>query len=124
MEMNRIDIEQMEARLIDGIKISDLDFLNRVMHDHLLGIAPNGAIITKEMDLQSHRAGTMIVDELVSEIEEIQIIGDVAIVIITYFTKGRMFGTPIEGKFKYNRIWKQCDDELKIISVSCMQVLS
>ena len=122
MEILKSDIEKMESRLIDGIKNSDLDFLNKVMHDDLLAITPNGQIITKALDMNSHRQGTMIFDELIPEIEEIQIIGDVAIVIITYLTKGKMFGTPIEGKFKYNRIWKRCDNELKIISVSCMQV--
>jgi ketosteroid isomerase-like protein len=122
MEISRSDIEEMESRLIDGIINNDLDFLDKVLHDDLLSMAPNGQIITKEMDMNSHRQGTMVVDELIPEIEQIQIIGDVAIVIITYLTKGKMFGTPIEGKFKYNRIWKRCGNELKVISVSCMQV--
>lgn len=122
MEIRRSDIEEMESRLIDGIINNDLDFLDKVLHDDLLSMAPNGQIITKEMDMNSHRQGTMVVDELIPEIEQIQIIGDVAIVIITYLTKGKMFGTPIEGKFKYNRIWKRCGNELKVISVSCMQV--
>ncbi len=122
MRIDKIDIEKMEYRLIDGIKNSDLDFLEKVMHNDLLGIAPNGEIINKEMDLASHRAGTMIVEELIPEINDIQIIDDIATVIVTYDTKGTMLGTPIEGRFKYNRVWKKFDDELKIISVSCIQV--
>lgn len=122
MRIDKIDIEKMEYRLIDGIKNSDLDFLEKVMHNDLLGIAPNGEIINKEIDLASHRAGSMIVEELTPEINDIQIIDDTAIVIVTYDTKGTMLGTPIEGRFKYNRVWKKFDNEVKIISVSCMKV--
>ena len=122
MDIDKKVIEKMEHRLIDGIKSSDLDFLEKVMHNDLLGIAPNGEIITKEMDLASHCAGSMIVEELVPDIIDIHIIDDVAIVIVIYDTKGTMLGTLIEGRFKYNRVWKKFDNELKIISVSCMQV--
>lgn len=122
MEICKSDIEELEYRLIEGIKKSDLDFLDKIMHDDLLGIAPNGQKITKEMDLTSHREGNMVVDKIVPHIEEIRIIEDIAVVNITYDTKGIMLGSPIEGKFKYNRIWKAFDDEPKIIAVSCMQV--
>lgn len=122
MKIEKIDIEKMEYRLIDGIKNSNIDFLENVMHNDLLGIVPNGEIINKEMDLASHRSGNMIVEELIPTIEAINIIDDCAIVIITYETKGTMLGTPIEGRFKYNRIWKKFGNELKIISVSCMQL--
>lgn len=122
MAIDKKDIEKLEILLIEGIKNSDLEFLDKVMHDDLLGIGPDGHIITKEMDLTSHREGTMIVDELSTTINDIQIIDDTAIVIITYDTKGKMLGNPIEGKFRYNRIWKKFDDGLKIITVSCIQV--
>nr|WP_319399217.1 nuclear transport factor 2 family protein [uncultured Carboxylicivirga sp.] len=120
--MDKAEIEEMEYRLIDGIINSDLNFLENVMHDNLLGIAPNGELITKQMDLASHRAGTMIVEELIPHINNIQVIDDTAIVIVTYDTKGTMLSIPIEGRFKYNRVWKKFDDELKIIAVSCIQV--
>ena len=122
MKIDKKCIEKMEDHLVDGIKNSDLDFLDKIMHDDLLGIGPKGQIITKEMDLASHQAGNMIVKELTPALEDIRIIGDTAIVIITYDTKGKMLGTPIEGKFKYGRIWKKFEDGLKIIAVSCMQV--
>ena len=122
MKIDKKDIEAMDFRLIDGIKNSDLDFLEKGMHNVLLGIAPNGEIINKEMDLASHRAGSMVVEELTLEINDIQIIDDAAVVIVTYDTKGTMLGNPIEGRFKYNRVWKTINNELKIISDSCMQV--
>lgn len=121
MNIKESDIEQLEIHLIDAIRESDISFLENIMHDSLIGIAPNGEIITKELDLAAHRSGNMTVHELIPEIEKIQIIEDIAIAIVTYYTKGEMFGNPVEGKFKYNRIWKKYDNGFKIISVSCMK---
>lgn len=122
MQINKRTIEEMESRLINGIKNNDIDFLSNVMHNDLLGVGPNGQIITKEMDLASHKAGTMIVEEISSTIDNIQIFEDTAVVIITYNTKGKMLGNPIEGIFRYNRIWKKFDNGLKIISVNINQL--
>jgi len=122
MEINKSDIEEMEYRLIEAIKSSDIDFLENVMHSDLVAMAPNGQRITKEMDLASHKSGSMVVESLIPSIDEIQIIGDNAIALVTYNTKGKMLGTPIEGTFRYNRVWKRFDNGLKIIAVSCLQV--
>ncbi|GIZ07751.1 nuclear transport factor 2 family protein [Flavobacterium sp. UMI-01] len=122
MAMERLEIEKLEYHLIEAIKNSDLKFLDEIIHDDLVGILPNGDIIDKHMDLASHRAGHMIVEKLIPNIEKISLIDDCVLVIITYDTKGMMLGTPIEGKFKYNRVWKKKDEKWKIISVSCLQV--
>jgi hypothetical protein len=120
--ITKAEVEEMELRLMEAIKTSDLDFLDQLIHPYLIGLAPGGQRFTKETDLASHREGSMVVEELVPEMEEIRIIGDTAIVVITYLTKGKMLGTPVEGKFRYNRVWKKCAGELKIITVSCMQM--
>lgn len=119
MSITKIDIQTKELELIEGIKKSDIDFLDKVLHTDLLCMIPNGTTITKEMDLASHRAAQMVVEKLECTIEEIQIIDDTAIVTVVYDTKGKMLGNPIEGKFKYLRVWKQFDDGLKVIAVSC-----
>jgi hypothetical protein len=120
--ISKEDIEKMELLLADGIKRNDIVFLEKVMHDNLLGIAPNGETITKEMDLASHRAGEMVVHELDATIEEIKIIGDSAVSIVTYDTSGLILGNPVEGRFKYVRVWKEFADGLKVISAGCFQI--
>ncbi len=122
MEIKKSDIEEMEFRLIEGIKKSDIVFLDKTIHDDLLCMIPNGQIITKEMDLNSHKAGEMVVDTLGLTIEDIRIIGDTAVSVVIYDTKGKMLGNPIEGKFKYIRVWKRFDEDLKVIAASCFQV--
>jgi hypothetical protein len=122
MQIQKADIENMEMRLIEGIKTSDIAFLDRVIHDDLLCLGPDGSTITKQMDLAAHKAGGMVVDELIPTIEAINIIGDTAVSTIIYDTKGKMLGNPIEGRFKYIRVWKMFEDGLKVIGAGCMRV--
>ena len=49
------------------------------------------------MDLDSHRSGTMVVEALMSTIENISFIETTAVVVVVYDTKGKMLGNPIEG---------------------------
>jgi hypothetical protein len=120
--MNREGILELEQQLVEGIKKGDISLLDKILHDELLFLAPNGKVISKETDLASHRAGEMIVKQLTSSIEEIKIIDDTAVVTIVYDTKGIMLGNPIEGKFRYLRIWKQFPDGMKVIGGSCHKV--
>ena len=93
-----------------------------LLHDDLLFIIPNGETITKEMDLASHRAGEMIIDELEIEYEKINIIKDCAVVTLSIETKGKMLGEHFEGRFRYIRIWKQVENTLKVIGGSCTKL--
>ncbi|MXV50967.1 DUF4440 domain-containing protein [Pedobacter sp. HMF7647] len=122
MEINKTDIEAIEARLVEGIKAGDVGFLDKLLHDDLLCITPNGKTITKAMDLASHKSREMIVDKLTHNIENISIIGDTAVATVIYDAAGVMLGEPISGKFKYIRVWKLVDDGLKVIAASCCQI--
>ena len=112
----------MEVRLIEAIKQSDIPFLDKTIHDDLLCLGPDGGTITKQMDLDSHKRGDMVVQKLEHQVGDINVIGDTAVSTIIYDTKGSMMGNPIEGKFKYIRVWKQFDDGLKVIAAACFQM--
>jgi hypothetical protein len=122
MKISKTEIIEMENQLIEGIKKSDIAFLNRVLHDGLLFLAPNGQVITKTIDLASHQAGSMVVEQLIPTIEDINIIADTAVVVVVYDTKGIMLGKPIQGQFRYIRIWKQFPEGLKVIGGSCFKL--
>lgn len=122
MQITKEKITELENKLAEAIKNNDVGFLNKVLHDELLFLTPNGQMITKAMDLASHRSGEMIVEQLLSRIEDINIIDDTAVVAIVYDAKGSMLGNPIEGQFRYIRIWKQFPEGLQIIGGACIQV--
>jgi hypothetical protein len=108
-----------ENRLISAMKTSNVDALDKLLHDDLLFITPDGQTITKQMDLDSHRSGNMVVEVFISNSDAINVIDDTAISVSTVETKGKMLDQPIEGLFKYIRIWKLFNDKWKVIGGSC-----
>jgi hypothetical protein len=120
MELTKEIIEQQEHRLAEAIRVNDIDLLDKMLHNDLLCIIPGGITITKAMDMASHRAGDMQVDKLDLTIEEIRIIGNTAISTTTYNTKGTLQGNPMEGEFKYLRVWKELNDTMLVIAASCI----
>lgn len=120
--MTKDEIIQVESQLIEGIKTSDTDLLDRLLHDELLFIAPNGETVTKEADLASHRKGEMEVEHLEARFEDVRIVDDNAIVVVVYDTRGRMLGKAIQGKFRYIRVWKKFNAGWKVIGGSCFAI--
>lgn len=120
--MTRTEIIDLENQLLEAIKVSDVSFLDKILYEDLLFVVPNGNVITKALDLASHRAGEMVVEEIIPSIEQINIIGDTAVVTVVYDSKGSMLGTPIQGKFRYIRFWKKFPDGMKVIGGSCTQL--
>lgn len=62
-KITREDIIEAEDKLVSAQLISDVAILDQLLHDDLVAIAPTGQILTKEMDLDSHRAKTMVIEE-------------------------------------------------------------
>ncbi len=121
-EITRENVVEAENKLFSAQLVSNVAILDQLLHDDLIAVAPTGQIVTKEMDLNSHRAKTMIIEDASTEIDDIKITGDTALSIVTMTAKGKMMGTPLEGKFRYFRVWKRFDDNLKVIGASFMQL--
>lgn len=122
MEIVRNAVLDAEYGLIEAIKTSAVDYLDGILHDDLLFIAPNGLVVTKQMDLDSHKRGDMVVEFLIPTFEEIRISVDTATVVVVYETKGSMMGNPIQGRFRYIRVWKRFGDGLKVIAGACFML--
>ncbi len=120
--LHKEQITAAESRLLHAMKSSDVNTLDELLHDDLLFITPGGQTITKAIDLDAHRSGNMVVDEISATTEHINMIGDTAVVTIVIDTKGKMFQQPIAGKFRYIRVWKRFGDQWKVIGGSCTQV--
>ena len=90
-----------------------------LIHDELLFTIPNGQVITKEMDLESHRTGIIKVDKWKANNQKINFIGnDIAIDTVVVNIKGEMMKPPIDQHNLYLRIWKNFTNEWKIIARS------
>ncbi|REH00062.1 nuclear transport factor 2 family protein [Flavobacterium aquicola] len=121
--MEKSEIVNAENELLSAIKNIDISVLERVLHDNLLFNLPNGQTITKDADLAGYRAGKMKIDFLEASNQVINIIGDSAVVCVSILLKGTYDNSPLDGNYRYIRVWKQFDDGLKVIAGSCVAFL-
>lgn len=116
------EVIECESNLLSAQLTGNVDILNKLLHDDLVAMSPTGQILTKQMDIDSYKSGTVILHEASTEIEEIKITGNTAISVVTMKAKGKVLGSPLEGHFRYLRVWKRFDDSLKIIGAGFMQL--
>lgn len=116
------EIVDAEKRLYAAQLISDAEVLDQLLYDKLIALTPAGDLVTKKMDLDSHRDKTMIIEHATSQVEQIEIVGDTAFTIIAMSAKGLMLGNPVEGQFRYLRVWKKLDGSLKVICASIIKL--
>lgn len=121
-KITKEEITEAENQLFLAQLANDADALDLLLYDHLVAVAPDGQMLTKEMDLNAHRSKAMIIENASTEIDEIRIIGDTALSVITMTAKGKVMGTPLEGKFRYFRVWKRIENTLKVVGASFMQL--
>ncbi len=120
-KITKEDIVEADNQLFAAQLASDVDALDLLLYDSLVAIAPDGQMLTKEMDLNAHRSKAMIIEQATTEIDAIKLVGDTALSVVTMTAKGQVMGAPLEGKFRYFRTWKRIDNSLKVIGASFMQ---
>ncbi|GAA4172382.1 MULTISPECIES: nuclear transport factor 2 family protein [Sphingobacterium] len=121
-KITKEDVSEAENQLFQAQLTSNVNALDQLLYDNLIAVAPTGQMLTKEMDLNAHRTKAMIIEEASTEIDDIRITGDTALSVVTMTAKGKVMGAPLEGKFRYFRVWKYVDDKLKVIGASFMQL--
>lgn len=115
-------IVEVERQLLEAMQKSDIAILAELIHDDLLFVLPTGEVITKKMDLETHKSGNLTLAEIVSSIDAINLINDNAVVTLTSNIKGKMLDQNFEGTFRYIRVWKMFDGKFKIIAGSCVSI--
>jgi hypothetical protein len=113
-------IAENENRLLKAILESDITVLDELLHDDLLFNIPNGITVTKNMDLDNYRSGSMIVSSILPSDQIINVINDTAIVAVTLVLNGKYGEQSLDGKYRYLRVWKLFDNSWKVIAGSCV----
>lgn len=117
-QLTESSILEQENKLYRAIKDGNVSALDELLHDDLLFILPSGETITKEIDLDTYRGGALKVDELLPEIENLNIIDDLAVITLTINLKGKFNEVPFEANFRYIRFWKKFADGIKVVGGS------
>ena len=90
------DVLTEERALQAAQRASDVDELDRLLHPDLLAVGPDGRLVGKDEDLESHRTGVFKIDELV---------GDVALTFVVLRIRGWIGDQEVSGRMRYTRTW-------------------
>ncbi|MGY5253200.1 nuclear transport factor 2 family protein [Sphingobacterium spiritivorum] len=120
--LNEHKILHIENQLREAMQKSDVGILDQLLHDDLLFVLSDGEVITKEMDLETHRSGNLVLEEITSSIDSVKQIGENVVVTLSSKIKGKMLEQNFEGNFRYLRVWKMFDGQLKVIAGSCVAI--
>lgn len=112
------DILNLENQLYDAMKSSNVEILDKLLHNDLLFIVPSGETITKEMDLEIYRNGNLKIAELSPNIEQLNIMDDLAVITLKMNLKGSYNDQLFEAQYRYIRFWKNFSDGIKIVGGS------
>jgi len=115
-------IIKVEKELLTAMKNCDVKKLDGLLHEELFFNIPNGQTITKSMDLETYSSGNMKINEIKFSQQEINLIGDNAIVTVIIEMKGNYFDYSLDGKYKIIRIWKSIRNKLKVIGGSSIRI--
>ncbi|KQS47361.1 hypothetical protein ASG38_07860 [Flavobacterium sp. Leaf359] len=115
-------ILEIENQLREAMKKSDVEILEQLLHDDLLFVLPSGEVISKKTDLETHQSGNLVLEEITSSIDSIKQIDENVVVTLSSKLKGKMLEQNFEGNFRYLRVWKMFDGQLKVIAGSCVAV--
>lgn len=116
------DILKLENQLYDAMKSSNVETLDKLLHNDLLFIVPSGETITKEMDLETYRNGNLKIEELIPNIEQLNIIDDLAIITLKINLKGSYNSQFFEAQYRYIRFWKNFSDGIKVVGGSGISI--
>lgn len=104
-EAERQEVVVAERNLQAAMLASDVTELERLLHPELLAVAPDGSLIDRASDLESHRAGIFEITELEEEHLDVRVVGDTAITFVVLRIRGKIAGADASGSMRYTRTW-------------------
>lgn len=111
-------IVKLEEELRHAMIQNDTLKLDELISDSLVFTLPNGQIAYKSDDLDVHSKKLQKISELTYSERIIKTFGQFAVVNVKADIKGDFMGQPLDGSYRYTRIWAKEDELLKIIAGS------
>jgi len=112
-----------ENSLLEAMRTSNVERLDELLHDDLLFNGPDGVTATKTVDLTNYRSGNIHLHTVMASDQTVNLIGDTAVVAVTVEIKGHYLGQPLDGKFRYIRVWKCVESIWKVIAGSVVPLI-
>ncbi|WP_129714089.1 nuclear transport factor 2 family protein [Pedobacter sp. SYP-B3415] len=115
------NIADLEEKLIGAIKNSDVALLDELLHDELLFTNHLAQVMTKEMDLESHRTGNLKIEHIGTSDQQIRLSNDCAVVAVKKRITGTYGGQAFDERVSFTRVWKRVSAGWKVIAAASVR---
>lgn len=102
-------IASYEDRLMNAMKNSDVNALDKLLHNDLVFIGSDGTTVTKEMDIEAYRSGQIKISDMMATDRNIRLVDDLGIVTVSVDVRGERMGETIQSKERFLRVWEHGD---------------
>ena len=114
--MSEEQVLAAERELQAAQRASDVEALDRLLHDDLLAVGPDGALVGKADDLAAHRSGVFKIAELVEEDLRVLVHGELAVTFVVLRIRGSIGDEEVSGLMRYTRTWTRDGDAWRVIA--------
>jgi ketosteroid isomerase-like protein len=105
--VERMHIDALERQWRAGQLNADVATMDKLLSDDFLGITANGEVDTKQQFLDRMRNRSIILKTLDMSEQKIKLVGQVAIVTSLAQVDGTTDGQPLNGRFRYTRVYQR-----------------
>ena len=116
------EIIARENALLTAVTTNDVALLDDLLHDDLLFNGPNGQTGTKQLDLANYRSGDIQLTRAEASDRVVSAIGDDVVVAVTVTLEGSYLGVPVDGRYRYLRVWKRVAGAWRVIAGSVVSM--
>lgn len=111
-------IGDAEDELLEAMRASDLDALDKLISDALTFIDPRGRVLTKEADLEAHRTGSTSFDRIDETSRRTREAGGSGTTDTTALAVLRTGATQVEVQLLWHREWRIIDGRWQVLAGS------
>lgn len=107
-----------ERALHAAQRAGDVGALSALLHPRCVGVGPDGAVFSKEDDLESYRSGLLRITRLVEEsldVREDAVSGTTRLVAAVEAVQG---GTAVSARLAYTRLWVRAEAGWQVLAAT------
>jgi ketosteroid isomerase-like protein len=100
-------VEALEEQWRTAQLAGDVDAMDRLLADDYIGISMSGQVTTKTQQLDRARSRKLVLTRLDLGEMQIKLVGSIAIVTSRVQVEGTNDGMPVQGTFRYTRVYQR-----------------
>ncbi len=100
------EVELLENQWRTAQLAGDVATMDKLLSDDYVGISMTGQVNTKAQQLSRIRSRALVISRIDLGEMKVKLVGQVAIVTVRAFVEGTSEGVPMNGDFRYTRIYQ------------------